>query len=404
MSKLINSVAFSLPEVAVPDAFQSATYGRPYVDFGIDNMYPNYLADLSGVSPTHSAIIEAKAAFLNASLEISEDVDFLIDFEDVDGFGGSLEDFLGDVFTNLGMFDGAYIEMIYNKPKTRIVKMKVIPYEAVRVGKYNEDGDIDTVYVSEDWNRKYIKRNTPRPLATYNPENVDTASQVMIIRTKKPNQPYYPIPGWVSAMQWILLEDDVAGYSRNSILNGFTPSTIFNFHNGEPTEDDKNEMELYMKRKFTGKNSSKFLMLFDNDKDKSADITTLDAPDLAAYWDSISPILTNKIFTGHKIYPSLVGVPVSTGLSSNKDELDAQFQIYIKSSVVPLQKLVLTMFRKVLKFNTGTSDVEMVFVNELLSAEKTEIVTEENTEDNVVNADIPETKEVEPIKDEKDDK
>lgn len=385
MSKLNNSIAFSLPQVSVPDAFQSATHGRPYVDFGIDNLYPQYLADLNSISPTHSAIIEAKTAFLNASLETDEDIDFKLDFDNLDGKGGNLEDFLNEVFTNMGTFDGAYVEMIYNKQKTRVVHMNVIPYEAVRVGKYTEEGIIDTVYVSEDWSRKYIKRNTPRPLAVYNPESVDTDSQVVILRTKKPNQPYYPIPGWVSAIQWIMLDDDVAEYSRNSILNGFTPSTIFNFHKGDPTDDDKSDMESYMKSKFTGKSNTKFLMFFDNDKDKSVDITTLDVPDLAKYWDSISPIITEKIFTGHKIYPSLIGVPVSNGLGSNKDELDMQFQIYLKTSILPLQKLVLGLFKRVSLFNTGEAETGMVFVNELLSSDKDEVVAEDNTEDNIVD-------------------
>ena len=404
MSKLQNSVAFSLPQVSVPDPYQAATNGRKYVDFGYDNGYPSYLADLSSVSPTHSAIMEAKVAFLNASLEMDDNIDFKLDLDDLDDDGSNVEDFLTDVFTNLGMFDGAYIEVIYNKTKTRIVSLKALPYEAVRVGRYNEQGVIEKVFISPDWSRKFIKRNAPIELPTFNPSSVKSNSQVMIIRTRKPNQPYYPIPGWVSAMQWVLLDDDVAEYSRNAILNGFTPSTIFNFHNGEPTEDDKSELESYMKGKFTGKNSSKFMMFFDNNREQSVDITTLDTPDLAKYWESISPIITDKIFTGHKIYPSLVGVPVSNGLSSNTDELLSQYQIYLKSTIVPLQKLVLSMFKKILKFNTGETDTTMIFVNELIQTDKEEIITEENTEDNITEGNVEASKEtIENTSDKSDD-
>jgi len=284
----------------------------------------------------------------------------------------------------LGTFDGAYVEVIYNKPKTRIVKASVIPYENVRVGKYDEMGNIDTVYISPDWSRKYVKRNTPKAMATFNPDAIDTDSQVMILKKYNPNQPYYPVPAYMSAIQYILLEDDVAEYSRNSILNGFTPSTIFNFHNGDPDEDDKGSMEGYMKRKFTGKASTKFMLFFDNDKDNAVDITQLQVPDISAYYEAIIPIISDKIFTSHNIYPSIVGVPTSNGFTSNKDELTIQHQMYVKASIVPLQKLVISALKKVFRFNTGNA-VDITFSNNLLDSdtadEKAEVNDKTQTQD-----------------------
>jgi len=382
MSKVQNSVMFSLPQVSVPDPLQQATGHYDYVYFGVDNMYPQYVADLVNVSPTHSAIITAKTALLNASLILEEDLDIKLDLDDLDGKGGNVEDFYSSMFVNLSTFEGAYIEVIYNKQKTRVVKLSNIPYENVRVGKYTEEGNIDTVYISPDWSRKYIKKNAPKPMATYDPENIDTDSQVMVIRLNRPNQPYYTVPGWMSAVQAIFLEDDVLEYSRNSILNGFTPSTIFNFHGGEPDEDGKESMESSMKRKFTGKASTKFLMFYDNDKDKSVDITQLAAQDIGAFWESLSPIISDKIFTGHKIYPSLVGVPTSNGFSSNTDELEAQYALYLKTTIIPLQKLALGVLRKVIKFNINQS-VELKFKNELINTDTEEVDAVENTSDNV---------------------
>jgi len=390
MSKLYNSVAFSLPQVATPDPFQKATYGRDYVDFGLDNLYPQYLADIKNISPTHSAILDAKIALLNASVVIDENLDLKIDLEDVDGEGGTLEDLLDGVFSDLGTYEGAYIEAIYNKPRTRIVTLKVIPYENVRVGRYNEEGDIDTVYISPDWSRKYTKRNKPKPLAVFNTDRADTSSQVIILRLRYPNQPYYTVPSWTAAIQWMLLEDDVAEYTRNQIVSGFTPSTIFNFHNGEPDEDDKAQLEMYLKSKFTGKNSTKFMMFFDNaaaNAEGSVDITQLDVPDLAQYWSALSPIVSDKIFTGHRIYPSLVGVPVQNGFSSNAEELNTQFKMYTKTAIKPLQKLVIKMLRRVFKFNTG-ENVEVTFENELIREEQVVDTTEVNTEDNSTDANI----------------
>jgi len=401
--KLNNSVAFSLPQVAVPDSLQKAMYGRPYVEFGSDNNFPQYMADLSTVSPTHASILEAKTSFLNSKLDLDRELDYKIDLDDIDGEQGTIEDFLTDIFTNLATFEGGYVEVVYNNTRTRIVALKTIPFESVRVGRYDERGNINSVFISQDWSRKYIKRNQPLEIPTFDPNNITTDSQIMIIRGKKPNQPYYPIPTWMSAIQWILLEDDVVEFSRNSILNGFTPSTILNFHDGEPTEDEKDQLESYISGKFTGKGSTKFMMFFDNGKDNSVDINKLDVPNLSDYWESITPIMTSKIFTGHKIYPSLVGVPVSNGLSSNSDELDLQFQMYIKTSIEPLQKLVLTVLRRIFKFNNPELDIELKFINELIDSDKLHTETEINTEeslsnDNVMDVPTKEDQPVEPVK------
>jgi len=248
VDKINNGVISTLSALSIPD-FNSiaATYGRAYVDYGSNNKLPNYIADLYTLSPTHQAVVDSKRSILDGDLKIigvDKKTDKL-DLDNIDGEGDTIFDLLSATYGDLALYESFYWEIVYNKARTRIVHINHIPYETVRVGKYNERGKIEKVFISPDWSRKYIKKNKPKEFETFNPSKINTDSQILISKIKRPNQPYYTIPSYMSAVQYILLEDDIAELQRNTISNGFFPSMVMNFFNGEPTEDDKAELEGY---------------------------------------------------------------------------------------------------------------------------------------------------------------
>lgn len=377
MSKIQNGVVSTLPALSVPEPLQQAIGVYDYVLYGSTNLYPQYVADLFTLSPTHQSIIESKRNFLNGNLIIDAPGESL-DFEDINGKGDNLEEFVDEINSNLATYESMYIEYIYNSTKTRIVQLNVIPYEYVRVGKYNEEGVMDTIYVSPDWSRKYIKKNKPRALAIFNKDKIDTDSQVAIFRVKRPNQPYYTIPSYMSAVQWILLEDDIAELNRNDVTNGFFPSMIMNFFNGDPTDDDKEELETYINSKFKGARGNKLMMFFSSEVDKKVQIDTFTPPNLGEYTEKLIPLLRSEILSSHRANPSLVGISTSSGFSNKADELEAAYQLYIKNSIIPLQKLTINMFRKVYKFNEIEADI--MFENELVNKDNEDNANAETNE------------------------
>ena len=380
-----NGVISTLSVLAVPDPRQQALWHYDYVQFGQDNLYPQHCASMFTISPTHEAVLESKRNFLNGNLkiDITGTGGNTIDLEDVDGFGTTMEELVDNIDGDVAMYESFYLEVIYNKTHTRIVQLNHIPYENVRVGKYNEDNRVDTVYVSPDWSRKYIKKNQPSPMAVFNPENIDTESQIIIARVKRPNQPYYTVPSYMSAVQYILLEDDIAELNRNDVTNGFFPSMIMNFFNGEPTETDKSDMEAYVNSKFKGATGSKLMMYFGNDPAKKVQLDTFTPPNLGEYSEKMIPLVENKILSAHRAFAGLVGISTGTGFSNKADELEAAFQLYLKNSIVPLQKLFINALKKVYKFN-GV-DSEIMFENELINTDKDE---------EVANAEVNSEKEI----------
>jgi len=363
--KIQNSVITSLSALSVPNPLQDSYYYNDWVPYGVDNLYPNYVADLITISPTHQSVVSSKAGFINGDINI-QSTSTILDLNNINGEGITFSEFIEETNSDLSTYESFYWEVIYNSTKTRIVAVNRLPYEHVRVGKYNEDGKIDTVYVSPDWSRKYTKKNKPRAMAVFNPKVIDTDSQVIIQRIKRPNQPYYTVPSYMSAVQYMLLEDDIAELNRNDVTNGFFPSMIMNFFNGEPTEDDKAELEGYINRKFTGKGSSKLMMFFSNDPERKVQMDTFTPPDMSRYVETMLPACEQKILTAHRSFPALMGVATGTGISNKADELEAQYNLYIKNVIKPLQLLMINALKKIYAFN-GDNSADIEFINELLN-------------------------------------
>ena len=395
--KIYNGISSTMPALTIPNMYQNNTYGRPYIDWGIDNQLPTYISDLYTVSPTHQAVLDSKRNALMGDIKILNGGDS-IDLEDVDGYGNDIYSLLESTNGDVAVYETLYWEFVYNKQRTRIVNINHIPYTNVRVGKYGDNGRIESVFISNNWSRKYIKRNTPKEIATYDPNNVDTNSQIYISRVVRPGQPYYTVPSYMSAVQYILLEDDIAELQRNNIHNGFFPSILMNFFNGEPTEDEKSELEGYINNKFKGAAGSKIMMFFGNDPDKKVQLDTFEQPNYAEYIDSILPACMKKILTAHTASPLMVGVHTDGGLSNKAEELEANYQLYMKNSIVPLQKLILKALNAVYKFNGKNADI--FFINEMVNVE------DYSNGDASINVSrvTEEVKIVEPIKKEEDEK
>lgn len=367
MSKLYNSVSATVPVFVIPDLLQDPYTNLDWVNFGADNNLPIYMANLVEVSPTHAAILDSKKSFIRGDVTIEGNVSHL-DMEDLDGKGSDIDDFIEDLSEDLSTYETLYVEVVFNKSRTRAVRLNILPYENVRVGKMNSKGNVETFYVSANWGKKYIKKNVPKALKAFNPNNVTSDSAVIMLKERKSGQPYYTIPSYMSAIQWILMEDDIAAFNRGNIVNGFFPSMILNFFDGDPTDDLKEDMEKYINSKFSGTRGSKLMMFFNNDKEKKVTVDTFQPADLPKYFQTMIPEVKYKILTSHKSNPSLVGVLTETGAIGKADELVVAHQLYLRTTISTLQKRIIKLFKMVFRFN-GDTKTRLFFENVLLDKE-----------------------------------
>lgn len=143
----------------------------------------------------------------------------------------------------------------------------------------------------------------------------------------------YPNPYWMASETNLKTMKNIIDYHYNNSENGFSPSVIINFNNGEPDKETKKEIEKKIEDKFTGSKGKKFLLSYNDNKDTATEIIKLESDNLDEKFETLQKFIQNQIIITHQITSGqLIGVkPENTGFSKTEYE---EALVIFKSVVV----------------------------------------------------------------------
>jgi len=335
--------------------------GREYIEYGTEewrNLYPQFLIDLYYNSSTHAAIINTTAEMIAGEDIVVEESENLEQFVKLKKFFAEAngKESLHEVIKKLSFdfkLQGAFaIHIIWNKAKTEIAEIYHIPVERVRASRPNAMGVVDCYYVCSDWGN--TRTNKPMKIAAFNTKDRTNPSQLLYSGLYSPNMDIYHTPDYLAANNWALVDQRVAEFHLNNISNGFSGSYMISFANGVPTQEERFQIERSLAEKFTGaSNSGKFVLTFSDDKTRTPEITPITVSNADKQYLALQELLVQNILTGHRVTsPMLMGIKDSGGgLGSNVDEMNAAFEIYLNTVVVPYQKHILKTLSKIFEVN-----------------------------------------------------
>jgi hypothetical protein len=306
--------------------------GKDWINWGRDNLYPDYLIDLYLKSARHNAIVNGKVdyiyggglAYENKNINPVKEaiaIAFIKFFENKNNCVKFILD--GE------LFNGVCFEIIWNKKKTQPVEINYIPFNKVRT---NEN---ETKYFySNDWKKQ--QQGESEGYKEFEPFDIEkpSSSQLYVYQLKSPKKSgepnVYSTPNYQGGT--IAIESDIAvGNFDNSNLNsGFTAGTIINFNSGVPANKEaKDSIENQVKQKTTGSgNAGTTIVSFNNGKDKETTVTTLAPSDLDKQNIEVDKRTEQRIFTSHKITnPALFGIRQEGSLSGDNN-LAKDFELF----------------------------------------------------------------------------
>jgi len=247
---------------------------------------------------------------------------------------------------------GAFaLHIIWNRAKTEIAEIHHVPVERVRAAKPNAMGKVDCYYVCADWSN--TRTNKPMKIAAFNTKDRTNPSQLLYTGLYSPNMDIYHTPDYLAANNWALVDQRVAEFHLNNISNGFSGSYMISFANGVPSQEERFQIEQSLAAKFTGaSNSGKFVLTFSDDKTRTPEITPITVSNADKQYLALQELLVQNILTGHRVTsPMLMGIKNDTGLGSNVDEMNAAFEIYLNTVIVPYQKAIIKTLSKIFEIN-----------------------------------------------------
>ena len=346
---------------------------KDWVEFGLDNLYPQYLIELFTGSGINGAIVKGVSSMVAGDQQDTCQGLDVVDKDELEGdqreqylkFSKLLKNGSRNTIKNLcfdlKLFGTCYVNVIWNKTKTAIAELKHIPAQYIRSGKADSYGKVNDFYYCYDWSntRKY----KPHIIKAFDDKDRTETSQLLQIKEYNPQSFYYGIPDYVGGTDYIQLDMSIAELHLANIDNNFMPSCMVNFSNGIPTDEERREVERKLNAKFSGSgNSGKLIITFNDGKDTTPEIVPLNTGDNDDKYQFLSSEVSRKVLTAHRITsPLLFGVKGdSSGFGNNADELRDSYSLFNNTVVKVFQSTILEALDRLFRIN-GIDSLDIYF-------------------------------------------
>ena len=337
---------------------QLSTYTTPevkevsnqeWVSYGADNNYFQFLIDRYNGSATNNALINGISQMI---------VGRYLDATDSNRKPGEYaemksmisEDMQMKLASDLKLMGQCAIQVIYSEDRSRIAQVEHVPIETLRAEKCNEEGEIPAYYYFYDWS-EYQQGDELERIPVFGTSRNEI--EILYIKPYRAGFKYYSPVDYQGGIQYAELEEEIANYHLNNIMNGLAPSMLINFNNGTPTEEERNIIEQKIAAKYQGtSNAGRFILAFNDNADSAATMEAVQLSDAPQQYEFLSTESMKKIMVAHRVTsPILFGIKDMTGFGNNAEEIVTASTLMDNTVIRPFQQLLLNAFDDILAYN-----------------------------------------------------
>lgn len=345
-----NIVILSFAEAKQPEYREKKGLG--YIEFGDKNDYPNYLLSLYNKSAKHNAIVRGKVNYIIGNGWQSDGVDAQAElFIKSPNQYESLADLTRKVSIDIEVFGGAYLEVIWSKVGGMLAEVCHIDYTKIRSNKDN------TQFWYKDWTDR---KEEPKVIPAYNTQN-RVGKQILYIKEYRPGLDTYALPSYMGALNYIESDIEVSKHVLGNAQTGFSASKLITLPNGEPSPDEKRNIERRFTERFSGSDGKKFILSFVQDAAKKPVVEDLGASDLTKEdFGRVDEMIQQNIFAGHQITtPSLFGISTPGSLGTRTEMRDG-YEIFKNTYANDKQQFLEAVFNQLATMKGATSEITIV--------------------------------------------
>ena len=325
-----------------------------WINWGQDNTFPQLLSDLYYTSSTHKSCIDFIVTAICGEEIITDNI--------MPNYGETWDAFIQKIALDLAIYGGYSFQIIQNKDG-KTYSFYHTPFNNVRVGTKDEDGQISTLWVCNDWSN--TAQNKPVELPRFGfteDEKIEQGKSYMFYYKKYTvDSEYYPLPHYYSAIKAIQTESELVRYDLKSVLNNFSASGIISMDRIDD-EDEKTRVMNGIKKMFTGSENSNTVMITFKDNDEEHPVTFTpfekDSSNVNLFADN-NERTVNRILSAHRISnPTLIGLPNGgTGFANEGQLLEASYNLLNKTLINGMRKEITNTINRMLHINGVDKDI-----------------------------------------------
>lgn len=335
-----------------------------WVNWGLKNNYPNLLLDLYNQSPTHrSAVNFAMMSILGNGVDY--EAMKLNGDEVIPNYAQTWDEVIKSLALDYILYGSYAIQVIMNKDGNTFSFWHV-PLEKVRWSEYDEDGQITSYWICNDWTMagqyppieiEALDMRTEMKLEKGKP-------YLYVYRAYSPTMTYYTQPHYAAAIKAIQAEIEYCNYDLKNIVNGFAPAGVLTLPEVE-TDEERQAIIQNVTRMFQGSDNANSVMITfrSNIEDKGVEYVpfTNSTGNVNLYADANQRVI-NRILEAHQIpNAALIGMPDigNSGFSSEADKLEVSYQLYNKLTGNYNRMAVIRTLNQMLKMNGIDTEIVM---------------------------------------------
>ena len=385
-----NSVMLNINmEKQIPNAPTCRLNPQGFINWGNINDFPQMLTGLYYSSSTHKSCVDF---LVTAICGESIDTDSMMP-----NYGETWDSFINKLAMDLVLFGGYSFQVIMNKDG-KTYSFFHEPFNNVRCGKPDEDGNVSEMWVCKDWTETAKNRPFVLPRFGFNEdEKIEKGKAYLFYYSRySVDSEYYPLPHYYGALKAIQTEAELLRYDLKSVLNNFSANGVVAL---DRIDDEKERKQVIdgIQKMFTGAENSNTVMITfkNNSEDNPVTFTPFDKDisNVNLFADNNSRTV-DRILSAHRIAnPTLIGLPNSgTGFANEGALLEASFNLLNKTVINNMRKEITMTINKMFKINGVDDTIKITPLSFNLSklADKVEVVKEDKNVDTYNNDNIVE--------------
>lgn len=323
-------------------SYEEVTSNKGWVNYGDDNLYPQYLVDLYKQSATHNALCNSISMMIFGKGFDAPDLDTKLKIQEL-----GLDMCMRKAILDLKIQGGFALEVIYSLDRETVSDINHMPFETIRSGECDEYERIHEYYYCRDWSDSRARKVK---MCAFDPQKkVEHPRQLLYVNPFSPGSFYYPKPDYIGSVNYIELDKEIGKYHINNIRNGLAPSFSIHFKNGIPSPEERMSIRNDLERQLSGAtNAGKFIVTYSDDPDRKPDFEPFPLSDADKQYEFLSTEVTDKIMVGHRVVsPAMFGVKTAGQLGTTQ-ELDIASQLFDRQVVQPHRRVVLDAVQRLM--------------------------------------------------------
>jgi len=305
---------------------------KDYINFGSDNLAPDYMLSLLDQSPVHSNLVYNIASMISGEGFIDKNS---AAFKNENG-----EENLDQILHKLSFDAKLYGAFALSIRWSRDLSTPTVDYLDVgKVRLATPDvalNGIQSYWISSDWKNYRKEAHAPELFQGFSKLKKSTKPQVLYMKLEGVPSAPYALPTYWSAREYIELQQHIISYHLNNIRHGSSVKTLVKL-NGSFSSAEESEKFSALWKKFEGDQGHRTAIL---QNAENISIENLDEGLSDERFQSLDQLTSERIKQAHGVTGkgAVFGISSEQGttFNSNRDQLN-EFDLMQNLRIRPLQ-------------------------------------------------------------------